>query len=141
MKDLSHLDASWTNVDPCIWSIVENGVGESFRNHRNKFVKCANMAEKESSALVFQPFAHYTLWPSADTTAARMNTAAAASKPDEDQRRPGLGKPAMRPDCPARYQPKARGTILEVKVPRCQSRSRRFACFRLWIRLRDNDVT
>lgn len=28
MKDLSHLDASWTNVDPCIWSIVENGVGE-----------------------------------------------------------------------------------------------------------------
>lgn len=29
MKDLSHLDASWTNVDPCIWSIVENGVGKS----------------------------------------------------------------------------------------------------------------
>ncbi|CAF9919147.1 MAG: hypothetical protein ALECFALPRED_000982 [Alectoria fallacina] len=27
MKDLSHLDASWTNVDPCIWSIVENGIG------------------------------------------------------------------------------------------------------------------
>lgn len=29
MKDLSHLDASWTNVDPCIWSIVENGIGRS----------------------------------------------------------------------------------------------------------------
>ncbi|CAD6581203.1 MAG: hypothetical protein ASARMPRED_000444 [Alectoria sarmentosa] len=27
VKDLSHLDASWTNVNPCIWSIVENGIG------------------------------------------------------------------------------------------------------------------
>lgn len=28
MKLLSHKDASYTNVDPCIWSIVENGIGK-----------------------------------------------------------------------------------------------------------------
>ena len=98
------------------------------------------MTGKELSAPVFRPFARYTLWPSVGTTAAQTNTAAAASKPDEDQRRPGLGKPAMRPDCPARYQPKVRGTIPEVKAPPCQSRSRRFGCFRSWIRLRFDDV-
>ncbi len=35
MKDLSHIDASWANVDPCLWSIVENGIGKLLLVHAN----------------------------------------------------------------------------------------------------------
>ena len=29
VKDLSHADASWSNVDPSLWTTAENGVGKS----------------------------------------------------------------------------------------------------------------
>lgn len=41
MKLLSHKDASYTNVDPCIWSIVENGIGKlSARSHPLPLLTC-----------------------------------------------------------------------------------------------------
>ena len=60
MKDLSHVDASYDNVDPCIWSIVENSVGELIYSTRSKQILADVIHLKALSALVYPHYDLYT---------------------------------------------------------------------------------
>ena len=89
MKDLSHLDISWDNVDPCLWSIVENGIGKlssvkpqtCTSSPQIRTRKLSKEKKQASSAPVSQPSDPYTPAPSAVIIVARTNIATAARTP------------------------------------------------------------
>ena len=65
MKDLSHRDASWANVNPCIWSIVENGTGKLLADCYTLSISIHAKDESNQalSAPVFPRSDPYSPWP------------------------------------------------------------------------------